>query len=312
MKNRSRRTHQRKTPLRPRLAGVHIISFWATVAVLCCGAMAFVSASRRSAPGVNANAGTTTRTELSSVRESGPAADQTQYVRRGRLLSRLQETLRTLGDRVEKPGKERVVLNGTLNRSIDSKVVTGPARIVWELPGRIRIEEQDSDGAHITGFNGRDSWKSGGSFNIHDQDLIETFAYDSVEHFLIGQSQGVATRFLGDYFRLDGGDDENYAGPLYDIYQTWEGLTIGRETRKRVKHYCINSKSKALEIVQYEKVEQGLKVRVEVRISDWRSANGQLLPGSITRFENNIEVLRLTVTSTAIAPGRSDGIFDRP
>ena len=62
---------------------------------------------------------------------------QAEYLRRSRLRSRLREALTLFGDRLERPGKERLTLAGTLRLASPADL---PFRAVWELPGRLRIE----------------------------------------------------------------------------------------------------------------------------------------------------------------------------
>ena len=76
MKNCARKTDKRKASLPLRLKGVHIIPVLATVALLSCAAMVLVSASKRVSPSFNANAGATTRPELSPISVAGAVSSQ--------------------------------------------------------------------------------------------------------------------------------------------------------------------------------------------------------------------------------------------
>src|SRR5258708_32197884 len=122
-----------------------------------------------------------------------------QYISRSRLSPELREAINFLGDRLEKPGKERVTLVGTLSRSGSAEAV--PIRLTTEFPHRIRLEVQHGNDTHVIGFDGRSGWKHGATFSREDEDLIESLVYDSADHLFIGQIEGLPTRPLGKRFR---------------------------------------------------------------------------------------------------------------
>lgn len=229
------------------------------------------------------------------------------YVQRNSLRPKLRDTLKVAGDRMEKPGKERLVLTGTLSRAGDSQ--PSPVGLILEFPNRVRLEERSGGSHQVTTFN-QDATDDGGrELGRKDADLIETLVFDSVEHFFAGQMQGVATRFLGPRFRLDDGTAVGYDGPFYDLYEVTEDIKVGRETRQQVKLYYFNSDTQLLEIVRYQLMRDGYETAVEVRLSDWREAQGQKVPSRIVRLENNAQVWSLSFTTTNIIPRADDGIF---
>ena len=57
-------------------------------------------------------------------------------------VRQIRQIVDALGDRVQKEGKERVAVTGTLNRG---GVVSG-LQIISEMPGLLRIEEQGGRG----------------------------------------------------------------------------------------------------------------------------------------------------------------------
>lgn len=239
--------------------------------------------------------------------EGEPSAE---YVRRGRLRPQLHAALGALGDRLEKPGKERLTLTGTITKAGRQQAI--PVLLVWEFPGRLRLEEQVDGQRHTTVFNGNNARRNGNSLSRREEDLIETLIHDSVEHFLISQLDGAATRFLGSRFRLDDGTATNYEGPFYDLYETSELIKVGREIRRQTKVYYFNSDTNLLERVKYQVRRDGLATLVEVRLNNWHEVQGQKLPGEIVRLENDTPVLRFTITSTGIGSRGTDGIFGNP
>ena len=111
--------------------------------------------------------------------------------------------LEIMGDRLRVAGKERLDMLGVLTRAGEDPV---GVRILWEFPGKVRIEKQlaTDDGTtdpakkDVLVYDGAGNLrKRGGTAALADEDLIEMLVYDSVEGFFIGQIEGFATRFLG-------------------------------------------------------------------------------------------------------------------
>jgi hypothetical protein len=207
------------------------------------------------------------RTKMSfTAKQNGSAAQLTlaadvDYVRRAQLQPRLRHLLDVVGDRLEKPGNERMVMIGTLKRRNDSQPT--PFRLFLELPHRMKLEEQGAQ-PRVTGFDGSSGWTLGTSLSGTAQDTIEMLIYDSADHFFLGQTQGLATRALGSRFRLDDGTDANYAGPFYDVYQVMDHVGTGSEVRQQPKLFYFNSDTQLLERVRYQIQRDGAAVKVEI------------------------------------------------
>jgi hypothetical protein len=232
-----------------------------------------------------------------------PAFNAIGYVQRARLWPQLRYASEILGDRLEKPGKERLILIGALSRA-SKKNENRPARLILEFPDRLRLEEQDG----VTIYNS-DFASSNGALNKNEQDEVESLIFDFVDHFFAAQMQGAATRFLGSRFRLDDGSDPHYAGPFYEIYQVTDRIAVKQEFREQPKLYYFNSDSLLLERVRYQIERDDEPIKVEVMISGWRKVDGQQIPAAITRTENGEPVLSLSTTSAAVGGKQNDGLF---
>lgn len=231
-----------------------------------------------------------------------------EYLRRGRLRPQLHEIMGALGDRLEKPGKERLAFTGTIARAGSQQA--NPISVILEFPGRLRLEEMVNGQKQVTVSKGDKARKTGGTLNNRDEDLVEMLLCDSVEHFLLAQRDGDATRFLGPRFRLDDGTTANYSGPFFDLYETTELIKVRQDIRRQTKVYYFNSDTHLLERIRY-RLANGL-TEVEIRLKNWVEVQGQKLPGEIVRLENNTPVLTLTITSTGIGPRAADEIFGNP
>jgi hypothetical protein len=242
-----------------------------------------------------------------------------------RVRPELRDAFDAMDGRSKGPGKERLTIVGTLARAGSSEVTS--LRAVLEPGGRLRLEErgknQNSEAKEsVTVFDARSANKSQGTASesiqaaappqTESEDLIQTLAFDSIEHFFSSQMQGAAFRSLGTRFRLDDGTAPNYSGPYYDIYEVTEYVTEGAKRRARRKFYYVNSDTRLLELVRYEKNLNGARVNVEVRNSEWRLVAGHQVPGLIARLENNVPVLTLTVTSASLGEQVEDGSFVEP
>lgn len=280
----------------------------ALFAALTSTAIVFVPAQTRTDdadPQASGQAETSVAGQTTEEPLSATTPQALEYVRRAQLWPTLPEALAALGDRLEKPGKERLTLRGTVSRRGDAQ--SAPLLLVWEYPGLIRLEEQSAGGAAPITFNGREARRNNQSLDRPAEDLLETLAYDSAEHFFVAQVDGsAATRFLGRRFRAD----ENAAAPFYDIYQTTETIRVGQAARRQTKQYFFNSETHLLERVRYQIRRDGATTGVEVRLSEWRTIAEQRLPTRVVRLENGEPTLTFTFTSLNVGSRVADGLFN--
>jgi hypothetical protein len=240
-----------------------------------------------------------------SARPSPPKIQRGPYVRRSSLSSKLNWHLTALGDRLEKPGKERLSVTATLQRSNDSQ----PEEVVavLEYPEQLRLTMKKGNQNRVLKFEGKKP--AGNPLNSLDQDLIETLVYGSAEHFFTTQMEGMATRLLGSRFRIDDGSTADYNGPYYDVYKVEDQIKTGNDQRSQLKLFYFNSETLLLERVIYEINRDGAPVKVEERLGDWTRQQGQQVARRIERLENGESVFVLTVRTTDIGPRADDGTF---
>jgi hypothetical protein len=223
------------------------------------------------------------------------------YVRRGLLSPRLTLNLSALGNRLERPGKERLTLMGTLQ--IGATAQTREFAATLEFPDRLRLGLGGPQNRAIT-FDGQQAR----TVTPDEMDLIETLSYDSAEHFFAAQMQGNAMRFLGARFRTDDGSSPDYNGPYFDIYKIADQIKASGEERP-AKLYYFNSETLLLERVTYLINRGGLEMSVETKLSDWREVDGQQVARRIERLENGKSVFVLNVRSAGLARRAADGMF---
>lgn len=270
------------------------------VSLVALGFVALAVTSARSSRATNTP---TTR----HVPRSGSFATETSqpiYVKRGRVKMELLPSLNALGDRLEKPGKERLTETGTL--TIDHHSMSFAA--VLEFPDRLRLTIQNGPQLRVITFDGQQARSIGAPLESAERDTIETLVYDAAEHFFSTQTQGKATRFLGSRFRTDDGSAPNYGGPYYDIYQVADQIKTSTEQRQE-KHYYFNSDTLLLDRVSYQIDRAGATVRVDCSVGDWQKEQGQQIARRIERIEDGKSVFVFTVGSAILSPRVDDGIF---
>jgi hypothetical protein len=271
---------------------------------------ATIYAFKLSTPNAVEKLGVTAKAHEAALQSPPPFVSE-EYVHRAELWPHLRTALGLLGDRLEKPGKERLVMTGTLRRAggASNTSANTSVKLVREFPGRLRVEEQEGSRRSLTIYNPRAAEQP--THPQRDADFIETFIFDTAEHFFAAHAKGAATRHLGDRFQLaDGGSQVNSA---YDVYEVIEDVNVGANTRRQQsKTYYFNSDTRLLELVRYEVERDGETVRVEVRLGNWQHAQEQLMPRYVERRENDQFVLSLEINAITISPRVEDGAFEAP
>jgi len=227
-------------------------------------------------------------------------------VRAGALWPQLRWYFKAFGDRLERPGRERVTLAGMIDRVGEQP---WEFTAVAEFPDRLRLTMMSGFPGRTIVYDGQAARVIDGSLTNADKDLIESMVNDTAEHFFSSQIQGAPTRHLGNRFREDDGSTANYEGPFHDIFSLLDRVRMGPETRSQTKLYYFNSINHLLEKVHYQISRNGALVDVETRISHWHRIQDQQVPRRIARLENGQPVISLTITSATLGPRLSDGIF---
>jgi hypothetical protein len=230
------------------------------------------------------------------------------YIDRRGIWPQLHSALDAYGDRLEKPGKERLIAVGTLSNANTTDNEKVPVRLVSEFPDKLRIEKRKGNKIDTTIFDGKNKVKIGDTLESQEEEELEALAFDSVDHFMAAHMLGKPLRFLGDRFRLDDGTAANYAGPYYDIYQIAEQqFDANNNSKETVQHklYFFNSDTHKLERITYNKGT----VRVAVELAGWQKLNGQVLPTTLTRFEDGRPTITLTISALALMSRANDGAF---
>ena len=214
--------------------------------------------------------------------------DQRVYVRTSSLPPKLRWNVKALGDRLERRGKEQLIIHGTLMRA----GVAGSAPVTLNLDPANHMTMKTKSGIQeqTIAFDGT---QSSAAVADADRSLIETLVFDTAESFFVQQMKGAATRSLGYGFRPN---ERSTEGPFHDIYAVMpvDGLL---QDRQGAKLFYFNSETLVLDRITYQTT-----ARVEVRLSNWQQTNGQKIARRIERLENGVSVMTLTIHGLAVGP----------
>src|SRR6266699_6717669 len=100
------------------------------------------------------------------------------YINPGAVAAPVRSFLFALGDRLQRPGKERVTLAGKYtDRSGTADIV-----LVWEVPGRLRFDRSDKPGRPVIYDNTR-GWDNAGAIAPEEAGALESLFDYSPESF---------------------------------------------------------------------------------------------------------------------------------
>ena len=223
-----------------------------------------------------------------------------EKVQRQLLPNRLRWALNELGTRLERPGKERLILTGELQQSAESL----PVQLVLEFPDRLRFVHSRGAGRTIT-FDGKETKARGSASDLNERDLVDSLVYDSADHFFISLTRGGAIRAAGSRFLSD-------EGTYTDVYELTDSVHGNSRQHLQTKSYHFNSDTLLLEKVRYFSEPDGAGIRVETRFAGWKTTDQQKIPTRVTRLENGALVWTLLIKSVELKSGSDDGIFNTP
>ena len=232
------------------------------------------------------------------------SAQVTQVVIPSLMDSHQRWLLEAHGDRLTRAGRERVTLVATVSKP-DSASGTLPveAQIVYQLPLKLRYSEVGSQSKTLI-FDGS---RASGSLSADSPDLnlMDTLVADREDFFFFNLIAGCATRFYGSGFPLQGSND------AFDAYEIVVPDRL-RNGALQQKVFLFDTDTGLLRRVNYHLEKSGGTLEISTRLDGWNKVDGQPVPGAITRYENDVPVLTITIHSVVFGPSQNDGIFDLP
>ncbi|MDM7995527.1 MAG: hypothetical protein QUT30_07580 [Acidobacteriota bacterium] len=198
-----------------------------------------------------------------------------------------------LGQRLQRPGKERIIATGSLLYDADGPESAFPVEIVWQHPLKVRLTQDGSSVVYDRSNPAREIPES-----KRLSDTLQVLLEDMSEGFLSLQSTG-SSRRIGSGFRLRNSDPGDTGADI--IQMTYPNVFGGGEPV--VKTYVFNSRTKLLGVVSYISKSGSA---VDVIIDDWRDIQGEKVPFLIERWEDGIRTMQLKLSSAAVTEGSND------
>ena len=200
-----------------------------------------------------------------------------------------------LGQRLQKPGKERIAVEGAITYFGEDPPRTEAVRITWQFPLKIRL---DQNGSRLA-FDKNNPVQTMPAAR-KALDTIQTLLEDSVEGFFALQKDRISRRYLGSGFKLEGAKESD---PGMDvILMSFPDNFRGKEPT--LKSYWFDCSTKLLGVVAYTSSSGAV---THIVIDDWRDVAGEKLPFRIERWEDNKLTERLTLDSATFMTGANDG-----
>jgi hypothetical protein len=220
-------------------------------------------------------------------------AQESRPPRRGGVAARVtdskppeavQRQARMLGDKLDKPAKEKTTLTGTV---VDGQGRPVKAKAILQR-GFARLE-----GFTARGTLSFDRERPSRSNTREDDSLLETFTMDTTEGMLESLQHGAAASIQGLNVL------EKETGRRYDVFEVVAPVRSSWDSPIRYKLYFFDSQTGFLARTQYSNGPKNSNV--EVRFSDWRVVDGSAYPGRIERLEDGVSSFAFSVDEVAAA-----------
>jgi hypothetical protein len=218
------------------------------------------------------------------------------YLKFWQMPEPLQSKYLALGDRMQKPGKERILIHGVLTDSSGSN----DTQVVVEKGKKLRVDVSIPKGPKSLRFDGKNAPNKTDEV---DNDLLEAMLDDSPEMFF---EAAVTGSFLLVGLRFADGQ-----GDLYDVYDVPMPAKGNATHQRPSKRYFFNSKTKLLSYVQYRESNEKDAPVIETRFSDWVIVDEQKAPSTVTRKKQGKVVFTLQGKTVNTAPAAEDALFTK-
>jgi hypothetical protein len=214
------------------------------------------------------------------------------FVRPQQLPMNLGSIVEAHGGRFQLPGKERLVMAGTLRRGN----VSSALQIVNDLPGKLRLIEVGGRGKTIT-FD-LEKLESNGGIDDVDEDLAEALAVDTIEQFFLQVQSSRNWRSLGQRFRVTG---EAGFGAEVDVFEVTLVSNARRAKEVRTKLYMFDYRTGLLRRTADTVTRGARRIRSETVYSDYTQVDGSAVVGKIQRIVDGAETFVFTRQSASLS-----------
>lgn len=222
------------------------------------------------------------------------------------LPSLIRPHAEVMGDRLSKPGKERVVFSGVLTDASGDV----PAQIILQQPVLCRLDKQGANAVSV-GFDGAQGFAAQKSqTSADDEALLESFSDDSPEGFFNAAAGGAGLWLVGRRFRVQDSTTATTTPQWVDVYAVLRPVKQRKDRLLRQKMYHFDSNTRLLSRVVYQSSSGG--PMVETIFEGWQSINGQAVPTVWKRREGGRVVFSFRTTGAVFSGGTADTTWTRP
>lgn len=215
----------------------------------------------------------------------------------------LRHVALAVGPRLQAPGRERLIMTGTLTRA----GIQSALRVIRELPGLVRIDETGGRGQALAFDLDRITGRA--AIESADEDLLESMEADTAEYLLQMFGRNATLRLLGHRFRVA---NQTGFGSEMDVYEMVAAVRVRGDAPVRTKHYMFDSRTGLLRRVGYKIAGDTQSTYIETVYSDYATVAGHPIAGKIVRVVNGAPAFTFTRESASVIPAANDNAFRLP
>ena len=223
---------------------------------------------------------------------------------RKQLPGKLPQLVDIGSDRFDRPGRGRIQLLASVQQFTPNRLST--VRLSQEWKKGLRVDNLTENNSFIYSGNGI----ALGRTAVDDRDLAvsEMFAHDSLEGLIDQAATGSRVRFVQHNVLVQDPRPRNPLRGACDLYEVSDVSRLRGNVVRNVKTFCFDPVSGLLRSVVY----QNGNTHVETRYEQWQTLQGQPFPKVLTRIENDVPTLQVTVNSATVGAVSNDNLFRTP
>jgi hypothetical protein len=235
----------------------------------------------------------------------GPVTSTAAAVRPSALTPVDYRYLTALGTRLNVPGHERMVLNGTLTYPSVTASQSVSVILTMQLPNSIRIDVAGSSSPLL--YDG--TTLTPGSFSQVDANaLLQMLAEDTEEAYLIQRANGLGSRTISRTSNvidnLEATREVTHCEASQALFPRLYGVT-----QKVAKTYCFDTTSHWLDYT-FSVIQSGTTtVNRTTSFRDWNAVSGEYYPWKVVVRDNGIVKYAYTATAMSVLTAAADGKF---
>ncbi len=238
--------------------------------------------------------------------QAGWLANKTNLIAPGDLPRPLATALEQSGSRMMSAEKAQITMSGTLTDSRGARA----GQLTIQAPGYLSF--RDGQGRAVT-FDGTGIKNKAGAADDADNAIAESLLAGFPDMVCLQVATGGSYRRIGSHFRPDGGAAKNYTGPYWTLLafspKARPGLAAGKALQQDLFIAIDEQTGFIAEIRSVVNKAPKQQQVTQTQFSNWSKQDDQWFPGSITRYENGLQVLSFSTTGASVGLAASATVF---